>query len=103
MAARRPWTPQQTVRRYSGPDVVALFGERTAEYGAMVVRLPAARAAATHRSTLAGPADAVVATSATAIALTGTVILDHGSGQGRRVLTLLLDQHIRVVRADCSL
>ncbi|WP_338058018.1 LutC/YkgG family protein [Streptomyces dangxiongensis] len=26
--------------------------------------------------------------------------LDHGPGQGRRVLTLLPDQHICVVRAD---
>ncbi|MFF4656285.1 lactate utilization protein C [Streptomyces sp. NPDC001381] len=45
-------------------------------------------------------ADAVVTTVATAIAVTGTVILDHGPGQGRRVLTLLPDQHICVVRAD---
>ncbi|MFF5372780.1 lactate utilization protein C [Streptomyces sp. NPDC013187] len=45
-------------------------------------------------------ADAVVTTVATAIAVTGTVILDHGLGQGRRVLTLLPDQHICVVRAD---
>ncbi|AYN43350.1 lactate utilization protein C [Streptomyces dangxiongensis] len=45
-------------------------------------------------------ADAVVTTVATAIAVTGTVTLDHGPGQGRRVLTLLPDQHICVVRAD---
>ncbi|BBC38753.1 Lactate utilization protein C [Streptomyces graminofaciens] len=45
-------------------------------------------------------ADAVVTTVATAIAVTGTVALDHGPGQGRRVLTLLPDQHICVVRAD---
>ncbi|KUM84808.1 MULTISPECIES: LutC/YkgG family protein [Streptomyces] len=45
-------------------------------------------------------ADAVVTTVAVAIAVTGTVILDHGPGQGRRVLTLLPDQHICVVRAD---
>jgi len=45
-------------------------------------------------------ADAVVTTVATAVAVTGTVILDHGPGQGRRVLTLLPDQHICVVRAD---
>ncbi|MFD8984755.1 lactate utilization protein C [Streptomyces sp. NPDC059564] len=45
-------------------------------------------------------ADAVVTTVATAIAVTGTVILDHGPGQGRRVLTLLPDQHVCVVRVD---
>ncbi|MEW2632628.1 LUD domain-containing protein [Streptomyces sp. NPDC048389] len=44
-------------------------------------------------------ADAVVTTVVTAIAVTGTVTLDHGPGQGRRALTLLPDQHICVVRA----
>lgn len=45
-------------------------------------------------------ADAVITTVAAAIAVTGTVTLDHGSGQGRRALTLLPDQHICVVRAS---
>ena len=45
-------------------------------------------------------ADAVVTTVAVAIAVTGTVTLDHGPGQGRRALTLLPDQHICVVRED---
>ncbi|MGW2768984.1 LutC/YkgG family protein [Streptomyces sp. NPDC001275] len=45
-------------------------------------------------------ADAVITTVATAIAVTGTVTLDHGPGQGRRALTLLPDQHICVVRAS---
>ena len=45
-------------------------------------------------------ADAVITTIATAIAVTGTVTLDHGPGQGRRALTLLPDQHICVVRAS---
>jgi L-lactate dehydrogenase complex protein LldG len=44
-------------------------------------------------------ADAVLTTVSVAIALTGTVILDHGPGQGRRALTLLPDQHVCVVRA----
>ncbi|MDQ0595767.1 L-lactate utilization protein LutC [Streptomyces canus] len=42
----------------------------------------------------------MVTTVAVAIAVTGTVTLDHRPGQGRRVLTLLPDQHICVVRAD---
>jgi L-lactate utilization protein LutC len=45
-------------------------------------------------------ADAVITTVAMAIAVTGTVALDHGPGQGRRILTLLPDQHICVVKAD---
>ncbi|MDX3231773.1 LUD domain-containing protein [Streptomyces sp. ME19-01-6] len=36
--------------------------------------------------------DAVITTGATAIAVTGTVALDHGPGQRRRALTLLPDQ-----------
>ena len=122
---------------HTGPDIVQLFSERTAEYRATVVRVPATRAAAAVGDALArtgaralvvppglpadvipeGPwtlledtppltpaqldaADAVLTTSATAIAVTGTVILDHGPGQGRRALTLLPDQHICLVRED---
>jgi L-lactate dehydrogenase complex protein LldG len=44
--------------------------------------------------------DAVVTSCAVAIAETGTVVLDHGAGQGRRALTLVPDHHVVVVRAD---
>jgi L-lactate dehydrogenase complex protein LldG len=42
----------------------------------------------------------VVTGCAAAIAETGTVILDHGPGQGRRALTLVPDFHLVVVQAD---
>ena len=43
---------------------------------------------------------AVVTTVAVGIAETETVVLDHGTGQGRRVITLLPDLHVCVVRED---
>lgn len=44
--------------------------------------------------------DAVVTTAALGIALTGTIVLDHGPGQGRRAVSLVPDLHVCVVRAD---
>ena len=42
----------------------------------------------------------VVTGCAAAIAETGTIIVDHGAGQGRRALTLVPDFHLVVVLAD---
>jgi L-lactate dehydrogenase complex protein LldG len=42
----------------------------------------------------------VITSCAIAIAETGTVVLDHSAGQGRRALTLIPDYHLVVVRAE---
>ncbi len=44
--------------------------------------------------------DGALTGCALAIALTGTIVLDAGPGQGRRALTLLPDLHVCVVRAE---
>lgn len=43
--------------------------------------------------------DGVITSCSVAIAETGTIVLDGGPGQGRRVLTLLPDLHVCVVMA----
>jgi L-lactate dehydrogenase complex protein LldG len=42
----------------------------------------------------------VVTTAACGVALTGTIVLDHGPGQGARALTLVPDYHLIVILAD---
>ena len=44
--------------------------------------------------------DGALTTCAAACAITGTIALDGGPGQGRRALTLLPDLHICIVRED---
>lgn len=44
--------------------------------------------------------DGVISTCALAVAQTGTIILDTGPGQGRRVLSLLPDYHLCIVSED---
>jgi L-lactate dehydrogenase complex protein LldG len=118
-------------------DLLALFGERVADYRATVHRTSSAGLPATIAGLiaargirelvvpegipsgwLAGSAagfvtdrpplsverldaiDGTITTCAVAIAETGTFILDAGPGQGRRVLSLLPDRLICVVRAE---
>lgn len=109
--------------------MLTLFAERVADYRATVTRCAAADLEAAIVTALepaasvvvpagcgfevpgavvdaglsAGELDAVeavVTTAAVAIAETGTIVLDHGEGQGRRALTLLPDLHVCVVYAD---
>jgi L-lactate dehydrogenase complex protein LldG len=44
--------------------------------------------------------DAVLTTATVGIAVTGTIILDHTQGQGRRAVTLVPDLHVCVVTAE---
>ncbi|MFD9242778.1 lactate utilization protein C [Streptomyces sp. NPDC059556] len=92
------------------PDLVARL---LAEHGARSVVVPPGlpeewlAASDAERRTDAPPLtpyaldgiDAVVTGCALAIAETGTIVLDGGSGQGRRALTLVPDLHVCVVGA----
>jgi L-lactate dehydrogenase complex protein LldG len=112
----------------SGAVSVDLFAERVADYRAVVERCPAAEVASRVADVVAGrrvvvpeglgfevagsvtddslsaaqldALDGVVTLAAVGIAETGTIVLDHGPGQGRRALTLVPDLHVCVVRAD---
>ena len=44
--------------------------------------------------------DGVLTGAAVGVASTGTIVLDHTAGQGRRAVTLVPDLHVCVVRAD---
>jgi L-lactate dehydrogenase complex protein LldG len=44
--------------------------------------------------------EAVLTSAAVGIAVTGTIVLDHTEGQGRRALTLVPDLHVCIVTAD---
>ena len=45
-------------------------------------------------------ADGVITTCAVAIAQSGTIVLDGGPGMGRRILSLVPDYHVCIVRAE---
>lgn len=72
--------------------------------GEWLAGLPAGTEVVTDRRPLSAAeldrVGGVVTGCAVAIAETGTVVLDHGPGQGRRALTLVPDFHLVVVRAD---
>jgi L-lactate dehydrogenase complex protein LldG len=110
-----------------GTDVVTLFCERVADYRAEVERCSSADLPARVQAVVAGERvvvppglgldvpdsvvdgglsaaeldalDAVVTRARVAIAETGTIVLDHGPGQGRRAISLVPDHHVCVVDA----
>ena len=110
-----------------GTDVVTLFCERVADYRAEVERCSSADLPARVQAAVAGERvvvpsglgldvpdsvvdgglsaaeldalDAVVTRARVAIAETGTIVLDHGPGQGRRAISLVPDHHVCVVDA----
>lgn len=128
--ADRPQVTVPRDYRRTGEPSLDLFVDRVAEYRAVVHQVAAAEVpgllAQVARGRVAVPdglpvdwllgvevvpdtaltpqeldtLDAVVTTCAVAIAETGTIVLDGGTGQGRRAITLVPDHHVVVVRAD---
>ncbi|WP_406185938.1 lactate utilization protein C [Streptomyces sp. NBC_01006] len=101
------------VHRTDGAGIAPLLARLLAERGARTVLVPpglppywlsAAHPVRVHHDrTESTPyeldaVDGVVTGCALAIAETGTIVLDGGSGQGRRRITLIPDHHICVVR-----
>ena len=111
-----------------GADAVALFCDRVADYRAEVERCSAADLGARLHAALPDGArvvvpadldlevpgsvvdtglsayeldaiDAVVTRARLGVAETGTLVLDHGPGQGRRAITLVPDHHVCLVDA----
>jgi L-lactate dehydrogenase complex protein LldG len=110
-------------------DLVGHFAERVEDYRASVVRCSPAELAARVAEALPDGArvvvpdglsvdvpggvvdagfsaaeldtyDAVVTEARVGVAETGTIVLDHGPGQGRRAISLVPDLHVCIVRTD---
>ena len=124
-----PPAPRVAAAPAGDARLVDLFVERVADYRAVVERCAASGLAAAVAAALPDGArvvvpaglgtdvpgavpdtglsateldevDAVVTEARVGIAETGTVILDHGEGQGRRAITLVPDRHVCIVRED---
>lgn len=100
-----------TIRRVAAASVAIEVARAVEERGAKRLAVPEGFPAewipegpsvvgeAADATTLA-TVDGVITTCALAIALTGTIVLDGGPGQGRRLMTLIPDYHLCIVRAD---
>ena len=106
---------QATVHRCSAGDLAGVVGEALARRGARRLVVPAGVPAEWLNATMGlepvpdhpplskadlDAADGVLTGCAVAIAETGTIVLDAGEGQGRRVLSLLPDYHLCVVETN---
>jgi len=103
-----------TVHRTSAASVPTVVAEILGGWGARRIVVPAGVPgewlAATHVEVVADTPplsvdaldalDGVITGCAVGLAETGTIVLDGGAGQGRRVLSLLPDRHLCVIRAD---
>lgn len=120
--------PRGYRERPARPGTAALFVERVQDYRATVTRCAEAEVAATVASLLPEEArvvlppdlpwpvegtvdegmsaveldgyDAVVTAATLGIAETGTIVLAHGPGEGRRAISLVPDVHVCVVGVD---
>ncbi|WP_426243580.1 LutC/YkgG family protein [Nocardioides sp. LHG3406-4] len=127
-ADRAPVTVTRAYR-HDRPADLDLFVERVEDYRATVVRCPTREVQHVVAGLLPEPSrtvvpadlpwhldgavldgslgtraldemQAVVTMAAVGIAVTGTIVLDHGAGQGRRALSLVPDLHVCVVHED---
>ncbi len=106
-----------TVVRCSEADVPGQVARALAETGAGSVVLPEGIPADVVSAVRASPTKVlrddpllsaaeldrvggVITLASVGVAETGTIVLDHSDGQGRRALTLVPDRHICIVRAD---
>lgn len=128
-ADRSPRAINRDYRSTGGPTDVDLFVDRVADYKAEVIRCRPDEVADAVARVLQGvrgvvvppglgfPVDGalvddgltadqldtiegVVTLAAVAIAETGTIVLTHGPGQGRRALSLVPDLHVCVVARE---
>jgi L-lactate dehydrogenase complex protein LldG len=127
-APAAPPAPPRFASEDRGERLLDVFADRVADYRADVIRCGAHEVEARVAAALDGaravvPSDlpwavaaaivddgltaleldeieAVVTAAAVGVAETGTVVLDHGAGQGRRALSLVPDLHVLVVMAD---
>jgi L-lactate dehydrogenase complex protein LldG len=96
------------VRRCAPADVVDTLGAALADRGAARIvvppglawDLPGAVVDADFAAADIDRLDGVVTACAVAVAETGTIVLDASPDQGRRMITLVPDYHLCVVRAD---
>lgn len=94
-----------TVRRCSPTDLPAVLaelveGQRIVVPPDLPWPVPGAEVDSGQSAAQLDEVDAVVTGVALGVALTGTLVLDHGPDQGRRALTLVPDHHVCVVRAE---